>query len=197
MERLNNFVRKYLVFASPFVAVTVIWGMIQSDSEIRKTGGFLLKALWELMSWSLIAWFVCLFIFMLLLVFRKETQDSTIKYLAGLRERDEREEVIMGVAAKRAFTATTSFLIFLLFLSCFTLSIAKLPPEQAVDRKNTTLSIGFHLTGSEPAVSTSPDGTVYYEHRDLPLSKSAIILVVLIWQVATFRCQARREIGPA
>jgi len=197
VERFNNLIRKYLVYASPFVAVTIIWGMIQSDSEIRKTGGFFLKALWELMSWSLILWFLCLFILMLMLVFRKETQDSTIKYLAGLRERDEREEVIMGLAAKRDFTATTSFLIFLLFLSCFTLSIAKVPPDQVVDGKKSSISIGFHITGAEPGVSPSPDGRVYYEHRDLPLSKSSIILVVLIWQIATFRYQARREIGEA
>lgn len=198
MKRFSTLIQKYLIFASPIVLATMIWGTYQSDREIRTTGSFAIKALWEVMSWSLIIWFLLLFIFMLLLAFRKETQESAIKYLAGMKERDEREEIIMGSAAKRSFTATVSFLVFLLFLSCLTLNIAKIPPDQVIDGKSSSLSLGFRLMESFGEETTAPsDNKVIYEHRDLPLSKSSLILLILVWQVAIFRLRARKELALA
>lgn len=184
---------RYLIWATPVVLATMVWGSLQSEEEIRQSGSFAFRALWEVMSWSLILWFALLLVFMILLAVRKQTQESTIKYLAGLKERDEREEIIMGLAAKRSFTATIGLLIALLFLSCFTISITKLPEDRVADGKRGTLNIGFRFTGTDTPRTTSPDGAVLYEHHDLPLSKSALILLILIWQLATFRVQARRE----
>lgn len=112
MKILNKIMQQYLIFVSPIVLATMIWGTYQSDTEIRRTGSILTKTLWEVMSWSLILWFALLLIFVILLAFRKDTQESTVKHLAGLKERDEREELIMGLAAKRSFTATAGLLIF-------------------------------------------------------------------------------------
>ena len=195
MKTLNTLIQKYLIYASPVVLATMVWGTYQSDAEIRRTGTFATMALWEVMSWSLMLWFLLLFVFMILLVVRKETQESTIKYLAGLKERDEREEIIMGSAAKQSFTATAGLLMLLLFLSCFTLTIAKLPPNQVVDGRKSSLSLGFRFSETDTKVTASPDGQVMYEHHDLPLSKSAILLLVLAWQVATFKIRARKELG--
>lgn len=186
---------RYLIFAMPVVLTTMIWGSIQSDAEIRQTGSFAIKALWELMSWSLILWFALLLVFMVLLTLRKETQESAIKYLAGIKERDEREEIIMGAAAKRSFTATAGLLVALLFLSCFTLNIAKLPHDQVIDGKKSSLNIGFRFTGTDAPRTVSSDGSLMYDHHDLPLSKSAILLLILIWQMATFRINARKDLS--
>lgn len=194
MKQFSGFVQKYLIFVSPVVLATLIWGSYESNDEILRNGSFALKALWEVMSWSLMIWFLLLFVFVLLLGFRKETQESTIKYLAGITERDEREEVVMGLAAKRSFIATSGFLVLLLFLSCFTLTIAKLPPEQVVDGHKSTLTIGFHFAEADSGKTVSPDGRVVYEHHDLPLSKSSIILMILLWQVGIFRFRARNEL---
>lgn len=196
MKTLNTLLQKYLIFASPVVLATMVWGSFQSDSEIRATSSFFMKALWEVMSYSLMLWFLSLIVFMFLLIFRKETQESTIKRLAGIQERDEREEVVMGLAARRSFVATTSLLIALLFASCFTLSVARLQ-NQTVDGKKSSLSIGFHFAGTDAKTSTSPDGLVRFEHHDLPLSKSALLLLVLVWQMGSFRISAKRELGQA
>jgi len=195
MKTLNKLIQKYLLYVSPVVLLTIVWGTHQSDAEIRKSGSLALRMLWEVMSWSLMLWFLLLFIFVVLLVFRKDTQESTIKYLAGIKERDEREEVIMGAAARRSFSATAGLLIGLLFLSCFTLNIAKLPPGQAIDGKKSSLSIGFQFGNPIVQETVVKDGGVVFEHHDLPLSKSAIILLVLLWHLATFRLKARRELG--
>jgi hypothetical protein len=102
----------------------------------------------------------------------------------------------MGLAARRSFVSTTCLLIFLFFLSCFTLSVARLP-DHTVDGKKSSLSIGFQFSGMDPKTTTDHDGKVVYEHQDIPLSKSAILLIVLVWQVSVFRHTARRELGEA
>jgi hypothetical protein len=187
---------RYLVYSLPLVITAITWGSFQSDQEIRSTGSLITKWAWEVLSWGTIVWFICLFVFMVLLVFRKETQESTIKYLAGIKERDEREQAIVGMAARRSFVATTGLLVSLLFLSCFTLNVARLT-DQTIDGKKSSLSLGFHFSASDLRAVPSEDGTVIYEHRDLPLSKSGIILLILVWQLSTFRIRARREFsGP-
>ncbi len=196
MNKINYYIQKYLIWALPVVALTVIWGLFQSDLEIRQQGSFALTALWEVMSWALIIWFICLLIFMVLLVFRKDTQESSIKHLAGIKERDEREQIVMGLAARRSFVATTALLIFLFFVSCFTLSVARLP-DNTVDGKKSSLSIGFKFSGTDRKTTSSTDGKVMFEHHDIPLSKSAILLIVLVWQVSVFRFKARHELKEA
>jgi cytochrome bd-type quinol oxidase subunit 2 len=83
MNKLNYWIQKYLMWVMPLVAATMVWGHFQSDSEIRSQGSPALTALWEMMSGALIIWFLCLFAFMILLAFRKDTQEATIKHLAG------------------------------------------------------------------------------------------------------------------
>ena len=196
MNKINYCIQKYLIWASPVVALTILWGFFQSDLEIRQEGTFGLTALWEVMSWSLMIWFLCLLIFMILLVFRKDTQEATIKQLAGIKERDEREQIVMALAARRSFVATTALLIFLFFVSCFTVSVARLP-DNTVDGKKSSLSIGFNFSGTDKKTTSSSDGKVMFEHHDLPLSKSAILLIVLVWQVSVFRFKARQDLKDA
>jgi hypothetical protein len=193
MKNLINFIQKYLLFVSPIVLTTIIWSSFQSDSEMSQSGSLVKIILWEVMSWALILWFIFLSIFMCLLAAKRDVQDSALKYVAGLRERDEREEVIMGLAARKTFSATSGFLVLLLFLSCFTLRIAKLPPDLVVNGKQHSLSLGFQLTGDEKKTDRSPDGLVIYEYHHLPLSQSALILIILLWQLAVFRATARSE----
>ena len=35
---------------------------------------------------------------------------------------------------------------------------------------------------------------VIFEHHDIPLSKSAILFIVLVWQISVFRFKARKEL---
>lgn len=196
MKKINSYTQKYLIWVFPIVLATIFWSLFQSDLEIRQQGSIPLIALWEIMSWALIIWFVCLFLFMVMLVFRKDTQESTIKLLAGLKERDEREQIIMGLAARRSFLATTGLLIVLIFASCLTLTVARLP-NNSIDNQKSSLSIGFNFSGFESPKTPSQDNQVTFEHRDIPLSKSALLLIVLVWQVVTFRISAKKELSEA
>ncbi len=194
MKKFNQYLQKYLVYGSPFVMALVAWDYIRPmPHRTAPESSLILKCLWEVMSWNLILWFLALIIFMVMLVINKESQEQSVKFLAGIKERDEREQLVTGIAARTSFVATTSLLIFLLFMSCFTLRIAK-NPDASVDGKKSSLTIGFKLDAASMQEPTNEDG-VMYERKDIPLSKSGIILLILIWQVTAFRIKVRKEIG--
>jgi hypothetical protein len=194
MKRFDYFIQKYLVWGFPNVVATMSWNYFQTDLEIRSIGSLLITVLWEIMSWGLIIWFVSLFTFMVLLIMRKDTQESTIKRIAGINERDEREEIITGHAARRSFISTTSFLIFLFFISSVQVNLAKNTTDNSRIDGKSSLSLGFRFEPTEPAKTISNDGSIIYEHRDIPLSKSGIILLVLLWQVTIFRYRVRKDL---
>ena len=112
-----------------------------------------------------------------------------------MKERDEREEYVTGKAAKSAYISMLSLIILFLFLSMFSLQIFRLPPEQAINGKTGTLSIGmnFNLL-NEPKIETPSTNKILFETKELPLSKTGILLVLLAWQIASFHLRARKEI---
>ena len=124
-----------------------------------------------------------------------EAREKTLKRLANLKERDEREQYITGKASRTAYISTLSLLVFFLFFSIFSLNIHRLPESEAINGKTGTVAIGlqFNLL-DEPRVETNQaTGQVLFESKDIPLSKTAILLILILWQLAAFNITARRE----
>lgn len=197
MKKLSRYIQLCVLFAAPVAIALFTWASYQSDAQAAAMGGSL-NLLRQSMVFITIAWALLLFVLMLLLAFHPYTQESVIKRIAGMKERDEREEIITGLAARKSFVATTGFLIFLFFLSCATVSIARMP-NGGVDGKKASLTFGFRMISSEPSQvpAAAGEGQIIYEHRDIPISKSGIILLILAWQLAAFRIKARRELSGA
>ncbi len=193
MNKVNKWLQNYLVFSFPFVLVCMAWGSIQSDREILLSGSFLAKAAWEVLSWNLMIWFLCLVVFLILMVFIPSTREMVTRRIANIKERDEREIYITGQASKKAFTSTLSILIFLFFISIFTFNVSKIPPEEIVNNRKKSLSIGlnFKLT-DDPKIEKDPNGQVLVESKDIPISKSAILLLLIVWQISMFGFSARK-----
>lgn len=194
MRSLDSIIHQLLFWGFPNGVAVMIWGHFQAEAEVRALSSPLWLPLWHAMSWGLVLWFGVLFVFMLLLVFRKETQEATIRRVAGITERDEREEWITGMAARRSFVSSASFLIFLLFFSCLQLKWAK-NPDQSLSPAKSALTIGFGMGSTEPGQTQLGDGTVIHEYSGIPGSKSSLILLVLVWQVVAFRTSIRK-FGP-
>jgi hypothetical protein len=193
MKKVNMWLQNYLVFSLPFVVVCEIWGSIQSDREILVNGSFLEKAAWEVLSWNLMIWFLCLIIFLILMVFVPSTRDIVTRRIANIKERDEREIYITGQASKKAFTSTLSLLVFLFFISIFTFNVSKIPPEEIINNRAKSLSIGFNFKlTDDPKIEKDQAGQVLMESKDIPLSKSAILLLLIVWQISMFGFSARK-----
>jgi hypothetical protein len=85
-------------------------------------------------------------------------QETTLRRIANIRDRDEREEFLTGQAARVSYLSTLAAGIFLLFLSAFR----------------------FSATSTKVTISMQPD------------VKSAFVLALLVWQLASFRFAIRK-----
>lgn len=195
MNKITRITQTYLIYALPFVLVCMAWGTIGLEKEILANASFFTKAIWEVLSWNLMLWFAVLIIFLVLLVASREAREKTLKRLANLKERDEREQYITGKASRTAYISTLSLLVFFLFFSIFSLNIHRLPESEAINGKTGTVAIGlqFNLLDKPRVETNQTTGQVIFESKDIPLSKTAILLVLILWQLAAFNLTARKE----
>src|SRR5688572_13049051 len=139
--RKIRYLQSYLVFALPFVLLTMLWSHFQSEPTILQSGSGFTRVMWEIFSWNLMLWFVLLFVFLLSLIFYPAARESTLKRLANIKERDERESLITGRAARKTYLSTLSLLIFLFFISTLNVDIKRVPEAQAVNGKTGVVNI--------------------------------------------------------
>ncbi len=137
---------------------------------------------------------ICIY-FSIRLIVSGPFRDRTLARLACMRERDEREAMITGRATKFAFLSSLAILILLFCLSCFHVSVYRVPPEKAVGGKTGVVALGagfdfFEHSGTDKAVDSGRKNLFVYE--GLPLSTPVVILILIMWQVVAFNYSARR-----
>ena len=123
-------------------------------------------------------------------------RDRLLSRLTFMRERDEREALLTGRATKTTLMTSLAILIVLFCLSCFQVSFFKLPPEQALNGKTRGFSLGlkFSLLKNFEANRTDTALRRYdvFSYDGLPVSSSAIILLLIVWQIVSYNCTMRR-----
>lgn len=195
MTKAIRLIQNYLFYTLPFLLACMALGTMSSEKEILQEASVVTRVLWEILSWNLMLWFGVLILFLVLLVALPEARERTLKRLANLKERDEREQFITGKAARTAYISTLSLLVFFLFFSIFSLNIYREPESAAIKGKRGTVNIGLHLNLlDKPRIETSEDTKqVIFETKDIPLSKTGILLILILWQLAAFNITARKE----
>lgn len=194
MKRFDSLLLKIFLVGVPIMAGMGIFayfyanGMVKHSGFIEYMNGLagLLIAIWMLLSLYLSA----------RLVLCGEFRDMVMSGLTFVRERDERESMLAGKAAKTAFLTTLSLLVFLFFLSCFHVSVYRVPQEYAVDGKtgHITLGVGFNLLDrdSRELPESMARRMDIFSYTGLPLSSSAVILILIVWQLVSYNCSMRR-----
>lgn len=194
MNKYYRCVQNYLIYALPFVLIEMVWSSFQSEHQVTSNSNLMVRLLWEVFSWNLMLWFAVLIFFFCSLVLVPSVREQTLKSIANIKDRDEREDYITGRASKFSFISSLSVLILLLFLSIFNLQIRNLPPEQAINGHTKSLSIGLNFKIFDEAKKevVGEDGALF-ETKDIPFSKTGIILFIILWQLISFHLRARRE----
>jgi hypothetical protein len=105
---------------------------------------------------------------------------------------------LTGKATKATFLTSLAILIFLFCLSCFQVSIYRVPPANAVDGKTgfVTLGLAFSLLEHEKqdiAKDAIPRKDIF-SYRGLPVSSQTIILMLILWQIISYNYSMRRLI---
>ena len=95
-------------------------------------------------------------VYLFIIVASSDAREKTLKRLANIKDQDERDEYITGKASRTAYLASFSLLIFLLFISIFSVTIGNLPQDQAVNGKTGYLKIGFNFDLIEKPKTLKP-----------------------------------------
>ncbi len=192
MKKTIRLIQSYLIFALPFVVAVSLWSSYGSPAS---DASLLLRGLWEVASWNLILWFAVLILFLVFLVVYRPAREQTLRRIANLKERDEREEYLTGQAAKSSYVSTLSCLILLLFLSIFSVKLTRVPENMAINGNRRTLMI---KVDSELLDRPRTEANAAYETlvdiRGIPLSKAGLLLIVLLWQLLSFNLSMRKMI---
>jgi hypothetical protein len=141
-------------------------------------------------------WTLTSLILTISMFFSKNNRDAFLKKLSGIKERDEREVQIVGKALKSSYLTTMTILLFLLLISLFNVRVFKKSVhnvEQGQPRGAVILSIGFKVLNSEAAIVTQKEGyDLYFDLNVIPISPSTLILLLMLWQIVSYRFVAWR-----
>ncbi len=194
MNKIARFIQNYLIFGLPFVIACMVWETIQPEIQFGRSNSFITKALWEAFSWNLMLWFASLILFLIILIMIPNIREKTLKRLANLKERDEREEYITGKASRVAYISTLSLMVFFLFLSIFTLNISRVPKDNSMGnhRYSVHINLGFSLLNKH-RIEKNIKEQVVFDSSDISLSNSATIFILLFWQLLAFNIASRKE----
>ncbi len=131
---------------------------------------------------SYFIWLSSFSIFISRLVFSPTLREQLLTRLAGLKERDEREEFIVGRAARSSFLLSMAATLLLLFASTIRYTRSSLGQDSGYIPSVEVGKISI-IDSDYPKNHLVPYGVSVY---DFPISKSAILLLVLFTQLGSF-----------
>lgn len=190
MKSLDRVTLKTFVFGLPFVFIFAIFLTTFAPAQLH--GGGVIGALNTLGGVLIGGWMSLSIYLSLRLLFSRELRAEVLPKLVLFKERDEREVLIAAKAARNSFLTTLALLIFLLCISAFQVAIYRVPAEQAINGKNGMISLGMNIGLSQKSTLASEGTTDYVRYDGLPISNSAIVLFLILWQLGSYNYFARR-----
>ena len=192
MKILKKIVINFVFYAAPLALICYLFlGLIERRITANLDSIHFLASRLVLL-WTLVTFFLTISMF-----FSKSLRNEVLARLSGIKERDEREVQIVGKALKSTYLTTLTLLLFLLFISLFYVHIGKKERsciEQGQKPIELAIKLEFHLIDSNTVITQKPGFEKYFEMNDLPLSSSTLILILLLWQVYSYRRISRRAL---
>lgn len=194
MKRFDSILLKIFLFGLPVVVIISAIFFLNPE-EIKQSNTFL-RWLWDFAGLIFATWMVLSIYLSIRLMISEIFRDYVLARITFMRERDEREVLLTGRATRTTFLTSLAILIFLFFLSCFQVSIGKLPPDKAVDGKHHYLSLGIGFKFLESSKAGMPNDTPgneeIFSYKCLPLSSTTLIIVLILWLIISYNYSIRR-----
>jgi len=195
MKKLDSILLKIFLYGIPVATACAIFSYSYGPDFLKHATGYV-KPLYNLAGLVLAFWMLLALYLSVRLLISGSFRDKVLAKLTFIRERDEREVVLTGKATKTTFLTSLAILIFLFFLSCFQVSIYRVSPEKAVDGKTGAISLGLGFSLLESSKQANPNDTMQkkdtFSYTGLPISTTAVILVLIIWQIISYNYSMRR-----
>ncbi|MBF0529397.1 MAG: hypothetical protein HQK55_09025 [Deltaproteobacteria bacterium] len=195
MKKLDAMLLKIYLWGLPAV---VVLGALSYNGQVEalsRTGGYL-SQLNNLTGLVFGVWMALTIYLSIRLMLSEGVRDKVLTKMTFIKERDEREIILTGQAIKTTYLTSMAILIFLFFLSCFQISIYRVPPEKAVNGKTGVLTLGFGFSVLENSKKAKSEEVIKQEdiftYSGLPVSSSTVILALIIWQIGSYNYMMRR-----
>lgn len=194
MKKLNTVVIIYFLIGLPMMILTLF---IDSHSAFYQQGQ---AGLWSwlnpLLGNAIGVWLIVTFYLGAALIFSQKFREELISRIVHLKQRDEREVISAGAAAKRTFFMSIAIISFLLVISLLHIQIDKIPENlvKADGHRHTLkMGLGFNFWNSSEGASTDPNQTFDFK---LPLNTSGILLFLLVVELGSFRWYSKKSLQP-
>ena len=195
MKRLDSLLLKAFLYGLPLVIITAFFCYFYQSGALGYAAAKL-KLLNNFAGLILGSWMLLAVYLSVRLLVSGSFRNKVLAKLTFIREGDEREMMLTGKATKITFLTSLAILIFLFCLSCFQISIYQVPPDKAIDGKTRmlTLGVGFKLLENPPPAAA--DQTLQkkdiFSYTGLPVSSTAVILLLIIWQIISYNYSMRQ-----
>lgn len=192
MKRLDQVILKVFLCGLPVLAGIALFNYV---FDTGLAAGHL-KTAYNASGFLYAAWMLLSIYLSIRLVLSGAFRDRVLARLTFMRERDEREALLTGKATKTTLMTSLAILIFLFCLSCFQVSFFKLPPDKALDGKTRGFSLGLKFSLFKDFEAGQSDRVLkrydVFSYNGLPISSSAIILLLIAWQIVSYNCTIHR-----
>ncbi len=195
MKTIDRIVLLYFVIVLPVLLVSwVVWpGFSRSElavgSRFLEWGNAASGALFA-------AWIVSALYIAISLVVSSKFREWLLKRFVRMQERDEREEMIVGRAARNVFLFNLALLIFLFMFNLMRIDVVKFAPDHTIAGKEHSLNLGLNaspikeVAGDDASIAKAGD-EVLFNYR-FPVTVSGIIMLLVAANIAAFYLFARR-----
>lgn len=195
MKKFDSTLLKVFLYGLPLVVVFAVFAYCYSEGVVDRSAGYI-RFLNNFAGFIITAWMTLTLYLSVRLMVSGPLRDQVITRITFMKERDERESLLTGKATKAAFLTSLAILIFLFCLSCFQVSVYRVPPDKAVDGKTgfVSLGLGFSLLESDKQErrTDAVQKEYLFDYRGLPVSSETIILLLIIWQIVSYNYSMRR-----
>ncbi|MBP2631028.1 MAG: hypothetical protein H6Q70_1656 [Firmicutes bacterium] len=195
MKKLDLVLLRIFLYGLPLIILFAIFSY-SYDVEANASSGNYLEMIYDFAGLMFGSWLLLSIYLAVRLIFSGAFREKVLTRLTFIKERDEREVMLTGKAAKATMLTTIAILIFLFCLSCFQISVSTIPPEQVIDGKTRelTLNLNFELLANLPKNESSGimQKQNILDYTGLPFSGSTVIFGLLIWQIIAYNYWMRR-----
>jgi len=190
MNKFNNFIIAYLKWISPLaIIVAVLSAMGKSSNSL----------IYDILGISTIIWILFLVYLVFALTLQEQLRNSFVRWIAGIKENDERETFIAGQTSKKTFIFMTAFIVLLIFLSIIRIEIYQNKIPDLNGKNNGEIRLGMAIkfidgqTDDKWSDNKDADRNYFIHYKGFPLAVDGTLILVGLFQIFTFYYFSRKE----
>lgn len=180
----------YLKWISPFAIIAAVLSAMGKSSN---------SLIYDILGVGTIIWILFLVYLVFALTLQEPLRNSFVRWIAGIKENDERETYIAGQTSKKTFIFMTAFIVLLIFLSIIRIEIYQNKTPDLNGKKNGEVRLGMAIKFIEGQSDDKTPETIdlernYFVHyKGFPLAVDGTLILVGLFQIFTFYYFSRKE----